>query len=178
MQLAKCTWNGKTVNSGWVTTFSKRTIVSEDRVTPTPKGTSFELAALMGCAVTTALGLINKDAKLKIGQSIAVFGCGAVGLNVVQVATIVSANPIIAVDIRDSKLGFARKLGATRTLNPRPLTCAGGIGKVEVVVENTGNVKMAGLAYGLTVPQGRTIDRSPVLQRHTQERGSTEVNYE
>ena len=129
MQLAKCTWNGKTVNSGWVTTFSKRTIVSEDRVTPTPKGTSFELAALMGCAVTTALGLINKDAKLKTGQSIAVFGCGAVGLNVVQVATIVSANPIIAVDIRDSKLGFARKLGATRTLNPRPLTCAGGSAK-------------------------------------------------
>ncbi len=151
MRLTKCIWNGKTVNSGWVTTFSKRTIVSEDRITTTPKSLSFEIAGLMGIAV---------------------------GLNVVQVAAIVSANPIIAVDIHDSKLGLARKLGATRSLNVKTAGLRGGIGKIEVVVENTGNAKIDELAYELTAPQGCMFDRSPVLQRQTHERGSTKVNYE
>jgi S-(hydroxymethyl)glutathione dehydrogenase / alcohol dehydrogenase len=154
-QPAKYTWNGKTVNSGWVTTFSDYSIVSENRVTRVDA--SFEIAALMGCAVTTALGLINNDAKLKIGQSIAVFGCGGVGLNVVQAAAMVSADPIFAVDIYDSKLEFARKFGATRTLNGKTADLRAEIGQVDVVVENTGNVKMIELAYQLTAPQGRTI---------------------
>src|SRR5262249_13581836 len=81
---AKYDWNGRTVNSGWVTTFNEYTVVSENRLTPIPKDVPFEIAALMGCAVTTALGVINNLAQLKIGQSIAVFGCGGVGLNVVQ----------------------------------------------------------------------------------------------
>ena len=67
----------------------------------------------MGCAVTTALGLINNDAQLKIGQSIAVLGCGGVGLNVVQGAAMVAADPIIAIDIHDHKLEMAREFGAT-----------------------------------------------------------------
>jgi len=154
-QPAKYNWNGKTVNSGWVTTFSDYSVVSENRVTRTDA--SFEIAALMGCAVTTALGLINNDAKLKIGQSIAVFGCGGVGLNVVQAAAMVSADPIIAVDIYDCKLEFARKFGATRTLNGKTVDLRKVIGQVDVVVENTGNVKMIELAYQLTAPQGRTI---------------------
>ena len=95
-QPAKYMWNGRTVNSGWVTTFSDYSIVSENRVTPIPKETNFEIAALMGCAVTTALGLINNDAKVKIGQSVAVFGCGGVGLNVVQAASMVSASNCIS----------------------------------------------------------------------------------
>jgi S-(hydroxymethyl)glutathione dehydrogenase/alcohol dehydrogenase len=160
-QPAKYNWNGKTVNSGWVTTFSDYSIVSENRVTPIPKETNFEIAALMGCAVTTALGLINNDAKLKIGQSIAVFGCGGVGLNVVQAAAMVAANPIIAIDIYDSKLDFARRFGATHTLNGKTADLRAEIkkiaGAVDVAVENTGNVKLIELAYELTAPQGRTI---------------------
>ena len=115
----------------------------------------------MGCAVTTALGLINNDAKLKIGQSIAVFGCGGVGLNVVQAAAMVAANPIIAIDIYDSKLDFARRFGATHTLNGKTADLRAEIkkiaGAVDVAVENTGNVKLIELAYELTAPQGRTI---------------------
>ena len=69
---AKYLWNGRTVNSGWVTTFSEYSVVSENRLTPIPKDVPFEIAALMGCAVTTALGLINNLAQVKIGQSVAV----------------------------------------------------------------------------------------------------------
>jgi len=158
---AQYKWNGRLVNSGWVTTFSDCSVVSENRVTPIPKDTPFDIAALMGCAVTTALGLINNDARLKIGQSIAVFGCGGVGLNVVQGAAMVSADPIIAIDVYDSKLDFARKLGATHTLNGRTVDLRTEIKKIvgalDVAVENTGIVNMIELAYELTGPQGRTI---------------------
>lgn len=105
---AKYKWGDRVVNSGWVTTFSEYTVVSENRVTPISRDIPFEIAALMGCAVTTALGLINNLAQLKIGQSIAIFGCGGVGLNVVQGAAMVSADPIIAIDIYDHKLEMAR----------------------------------------------------------------------
>ena len=162
-QPAKYQWKGRVVNSGWVTTFGDHSIVSENRVTPIPQETPFEIAALMGCAVTTALGLINNDAKVKIGQSVAVFGCGGVGLSIVQGAALVSAHPIIAIDIYDSKLEFARTLGATHLLNGKTADLRTEIRKivgpqgVDVAVENTGNVRLIETAYELTAPQGRTI---------------------
>jgi len=162
-QTAKYTWKGRSLNGGWVTTFSDHAIVSENRVTPIPKDVAFEIAALMGCAVTTALGLINNDAKVKIGQSVAIFGCGGVGLSIVQGAAMVSANPIIAVDIFDSKLEFARQFGATHLLNGKKVDLRAEIRKtvgargVDVAIENTGNVRLIETAYELTAAQGRTI---------------------
>jgi S-(hydroxymethyl)glutathione dehydrogenase/alcohol dehydrogenase len=162
-QPARYRWHGQTVNAGWVTTFSDRTVVSENRLTPIPPGTPFEIAALMGCAVTTALGLINNDARLKIGQSIAIFGCGGVGLNVVQAAAMVAGHPIIAIDRYDSKRQFASRFGATHTLNSTTadlradIRAIAGPQGVDVAVETTGNVRLIELAYELTAPQGRTV---------------------
>jgi S-(hydroxymethyl)glutathione dehydrogenase/alcohol dehydrogenase len=160
---AQYKWNGKLVNSGWVTTFSDYSVVSENRVTPIPKDTPFDIAALMGCAVTTALGLINNDAKVKIGQSVAIFGCGGVGLSMVLGSVMVSANPIIAIDIFDSKLESARRFGATHLLNGKNTDLRAeirnivGAPGVDVAIENTGNVRLIEMAYELTAPQGRTI---------------------
>lgn len=162
-QPPKYQWGNQTVNAGWVTTFNEMAIISEDRVTPIPQDVPFEIASLMGCAVTTALGLINNLAQLKIGQSIAIFGCGGVGLNVVQGAAMVSADPIIALDIYDSKLSMAREFGATHTINSRTTDVREEIRKivgpkgVDVFVENTGLVKLIEMAYELTMSQGRTI---------------------
>jgi len=123
----------------------------------------FEIAALMGCAVTTALGLINNLAQLKIGQSIAILGCGGVGLNVVQGAAMVSADPIIALDIYDHKLRMAAEFGATYTINSSKCDAREEVRKivgdqgVDVFVENTGNVQLIETAYELTGPKGRTI---------------------
>ncbi|MBM3835390.1 MAG: zinc-binding dehydrogenase [Verrucomicrobia bacterium] len=159
----KYNWNGRTVNAGWVTTFSEAAIVSENRVTAIPKDIPFEIAALMGCVVTTALGLINNLAQLKIGQSIAVLGCGGVGLCVVQGAAMVSANPIIAIDIQKQKLAMAREFGATHVIDTAQSDLRDEIRKivgprgVDVFVENTGVVKLIEKAYELTSPQGRTI---------------------
>lgn len=160
---ASYTWNGRTVNAGWVTTFNEHAVVSENRLTVIPKEVDFEIAALMGCAVTTALGLINNDAQVKIGQSIAVLGCGGVGLNVVQGAAMVSADPIIAVDIFDHKLEMARRFGATHVINSghsdlrEEVRKIVGPGGVDVFVENTGLVRLIEQAYELTAKAGRTI---------------------
>src|SRR5438132_1036268 len=68
-------------------------------------------------AVTTGLGIVFNNAKLLPGQSIAVFGVGGVGLNVVQGADLVSAYPIVAIDRNEAKLEFACRFGATHTIN-------------------------------------------------------------
>ena len=156
-------WNGRTVNSGWVTTFSEYSVVSENRLTPIGKEIDFEAAALMGCAVTTGLGLINNDAQLKIGQSIAVLGCGGVGLNVIQGAAMVAGDPIIAIDIHDKKLEMARSFGATHLINSGKADLREEVRKivgpkgVDVFVENTGLVRLIEKAYELTAQAGRVI---------------------
>ena len=100
------TWNGTHVNAGWVTTFNDHAIVSENRLTTIAADFDLRLAPLLGCAVTTAMGVINRDAGVQIGQSVVVFGVGGVGINIVQAAQLVSANPIVAIDMVTSKLGL------------------------------------------------------------------------
>jgi len=162
-QTPKYRWNGRTVNGGWVTTFNQFAVVSENRATPISKEIDFEVAALMGCAVTTGLGLINNDAQLKIGQSIAILGCGGVGLNVIQGAAMVAADPIIAIDIHDHKLEMARKFGATHLIHSGKTDLREEVRKivgpkgVDVFVENTGLVRLIEQAYELTARTGRTI---------------------
>jgi Zn-dependent alcohol dehydrogenase len=65
----------------------------------------------------TGVGAVVNTAKVQPGRSVAIFGCGGVGLNVIQGAVLVGAEPIIAVDIRDNKLEMARQFGATHTVN-------------------------------------------------------------
>lgn len=151
------------INSGWVTTFSEYSIVSENRVTRVPADFDAETGALFGCAVTTAMGVVNNNAKLGIGESLAVFGTGGVGLNIIQFAAKVAAYPIIGIDLHDHKLELARKLGATHTLNARQGDLREAIRKivgaqgVDVAIENTGVTDVIETAYEVTAPQGRVI---------------------
>ena len=151
------------INAGWVTTFNEYAIVSENRVTAVPADFDLETAALLGCAVTTGFGVVNNDAQLSIGQSIAVFGAGGIGLNIVQGAALAGANPIIAVDIFDNRLALAQSLGATHAINSANadptdaiLRIVGSEG-VDVAVDNTGNPAVIELACRLTSPRGRTV---------------------
>ncbi len=151
------------INAGWVTTFNEYSIVSENRVTAVPADFDLETAALLGCAVTTGFGVVNNDAQLAIGQSIAVFGAGGIGLNIVQGAALAGANPIIAVDIFDNRLALAQSLGATHAINSATadptdaiLRIVGSEG-VDVAVDNTGNPAVIELACRLTGPRGRTV---------------------
>lgn len=156
-------WRGKPLNAGWVTTFNEYAIVSENRLTVIPKEFDLKTAALFGCAVTTGLGVINNKAQLQIGQSILVLGSGGVGLNIIQGAAMVSANPIIAVDLHDAKLVLAQKLGATHIINAKTQGVADAVHKivgdcgVDVVVDNTGNPQVIEEGYRLTGSKGRMI---------------------
>ena len=157
-------WKGRKVNSGWVTAFSEYSIVSENRVTAIPSGFDLKLAPLFGCAVTTAMGVINNDAHVKVGQSVVVFGVGGVGLNIVQAADMVSAYPIIGIDIVEKKLELAKRFGVNHVFNSKNTTglvddiheIVGNAG-ADVVIETTGNPRVIELAYNLTHPDGRTI---------------------
>ncbi len=159
----KYRWGNTIVNAGWVTTLNELAIVSENRLTPIAKDIDFEIAALLGCAVTTGFGVINNDARLKIGESVAVFGIGSVGLNVIQGASLVSAYPIIAIDLYDHKLEQAKKFGATHIINASKDDVVSEISKivgsngVDVAIDNTGNAKVIELAYEVTAAVGRTI---------------------
>ncbi|MCX6239048.1 MAG: zinc-binding dehydrogenase [Bacteroidia bacterium] len=161
---AKYEWNGKTVNAGWVTTFNDEAIISENRLTVIPKDFDLRLAPLFGCAVTTAVGVVNNDAQLKIGQSIVIFGIGGVGLNIAQAAQMVSANPIIGVDIVDSKIEMSKQWGVNFAFNStttpdlkEQILKLVGPGGADVVVDTTGRPRVIELAYDLTHADGRTI---------------------
>ncbi|MHB1514592.1 MAG: zinc-binding dehydrogenase [Acidiferrobacteraceae bacterium] len=157
-------FNGHRVNAGWVTTFSDYAIVSENRVTPIPSDFDPKLAPLLGCAVTTGMGVINNDAQVKIGQSVVVFGVGGVGLCTVQAAHMVSAYPIVAIDVAEAKLDMARRFGATHCIDSRTipdldrnvLDIVGPQG-ADVVIDTTGMARVIEKAYTLTHPSGRTI---------------------
>jgi S-(hydroxymethyl)glutathione dehydrogenase/alcohol dehydrogenase len=156
-------WRGRPLNAGWVTTFNEWAVVSENRVTPVPAGLDGRQAALLGCAVTTGLGAITNDARVRPGESVVILGAGGVGLNMVQGAALCSAWPIVAVDLHQNRLALARALGATHALDGRGgdleagLRAVLGRGGADVVVDNTGQPELIELAYRLTKPQGRVV---------------------
>jgi S-(hydroxymethyl)glutathione dehydrogenase / alcohol dehydrogenase len=151
--------NGEVLSAGWVTTFSDYTIASENRLTPVEEAVPSEVRALLGCAVTTGLGIVFRNARLLPGQSIAVFGVGGVGLNIVQGAALVSAHPIVAIDKSRDKLDFARNFGATHTLNTDELDVGAALRELsrgrgfDAVVDTTGLNAVRELAYDVTHPK-------------------------
>jgi S-(hydroxymethyl)glutathione dehydrogenase/alcohol dehydrogenase len=156
-------WNGKTANAGWVTTFNEYAVVSENRLTAIPPDSDPEIAALFGCAVTTGFGVIVNDARLTIGESVIVYGAGGVGLNIVQAAALVSAYPIVAVDLFEPKLELARSLGATHAVNARSADVNKAIREIvgaagaDVFIDNTGNPDIIRFGYDAVKPQGRVV---------------------
>jgi S-(hydroxymethyl)glutathione dehydrogenase / alcohol dehydrogenase len=157
-------WRGAKLNAGWITTFNEYAVISENRMTPIPEGFDLKIAPLLGCAVTTAAGVIGNDANLKVGESAVVFGVGGVGLNVVQFAHLAGANPIVAIDLIDSKLEMARQRGATHTINPTKVEdVAVAIRKIvgdkgpDKVIETTGAKAVIELAYDLTHADGTCV---------------------
>ncbi|MCH8238503.1 MAG: Zn-dependent alcohol dehydrogenase [Proteobacteria bacterium] len=101
-----------------VSSFSNYTVVPEKAVLKIPHDLPLELAALIGCAVITGVGAVVNAAQVKPGRTVAVFGTGGVGINVVQGAALAGAGKIIAVDLLESRLEHAKNFGATHTLNP------------------------------------------------------------
>lgn len=163
-------------------TFSDRTVVAEDRVVKVRDDVPLEKACLIGCAVITGVGSVINRAKVEAGSTVAVFGCGGVGLNVIQGAILASAAKIIAVDTVEFKLDKAKEMGATDVVNatmeepgPRISEMTGGgvdyafevVGWPEIVVQAFESIRPGGTAVmvGLQPPGSKiTIDAWDLLQ--------------
>jgi S-(hydroxymethyl)glutathione dehydrogenase/alcohol dehydrogenase len=157
-------WRGQKLNAGWVTTFNEYAVISENRMTVIPADFDLRIAPLLGCAVTTAAGVVNNDAHLKIGESVAIFGVGGVGLNLVQFAALAGGYPIVAVDLLDHKLDMARARGATHCINGGSVgDVAGAVREIvgaagpDKVFETTGVKSVIEMAYDLAHKDGTCV---------------------
>jgi len=156
-------WQGKPLNAGLITTFNEYAIVSENRLTPIDTNGDMEVASLFGCAVTTGFGVAENNAKIRFGESVVVFGAGGVGLNIIQAAGLLSAYPIIAVDLHDGRLELAKRMGATHTINSSQTDAKDLIQKItagaglDVFIDNTGQPSIIEMGYELTKAQGRVV---------------------
>jgi S-(hydroxymethyl)glutathione dehydrogenase / alcohol dehydrogenase len=119
-------------------------------------------AALIGCSVMTGVGSVINTARVPAGASLAVFGCGGVGLNAVQGGRLAAASPLIAVDVADNKLEFARGLGARHTVNaaredvPEAIRRITGRG-TEYAVVAVGDVRAVHQAWESLSPGGTCV---------------------
>ena len=109
-------WGGKEVSAS-AATWAEYDLASDRVVVPIPDDVPTDVTAIIGCAVMTGAGAIINTLQVRPGQSVAVFGSGGIGLCAVAAAAIVDAHPIVAVDVTENKLVFARRFGATQTVN-------------------------------------------------------------
>ncbi len=150
-------WKGRLVNAGSITTFSRLAVVSENRLTPLPHDIPMKEAALLGCALPTGLGAVLNTAQPKPGQSLAVFGCGGVGLSAVLGAKLSGCAPLIAIDLFASKLKTAKTFGATHTIDASKenvLEALAKIGPLDYAVEASGSPIAMQTALQAVRPQG------------------------
>ncbi len=114
----KYTWNGTPVGQfANLSSYAEKMLVHENTLVKIADDVPFDIAALIGCGVTTGVGAAMNTAEVKPGSTVAVFGAGGVGLAAIQGARIAGARQIIAVDVFESKLATARELGATHIVD-------------------------------------------------------------
>ncbi|WP_031511162.1 Zn-dependent alcohol dehydrogenase [Streptomyces megasporus] len=140
--------------------FAEETVVAERAVLPLPAGVPPIDAALLGCAVLTGYGAVHHSARVRPGESVAVFGVGGVGLAVLQAARIAGAETIVAVDVSPEKEELARGAGASDFLIASDTTAkeirklTGGLG-ADVAVECVGRAETIRAAWSSTRRGGR-----------------------
>lgn len=141
-------------------TFSDETIVPAISVVKIDKDIPLKVAALIGCGVLTGVGAALNTASIREGDTVAVLGCGGVGLNVIQGAVIAGASEIIAIDTFDSKLDMAKSFGATATVKAGE----GGTDPVAAVMDLSGgrgaDVTFEVIGLGPTMEQAVNMART------------------
>src|SRR6184192_4889044 len=135
-----------------ISSYAERMLLHENSIVKIDRDLPLDRAALVGCGVLTGVGAALRTSGLEAGQTVAVFGCGGVGLSIVQGARIGGARQIIGVDVFDSKLEMAKRVGATHVVNSaqddpvkavRALTGGAGVDHAFEAVGNTTLVRQA-----------------------------------
>lgn len=151
---------GEKVNAGWITTFQEYTVCSENRVTKISQDIKPAAAALLGCAVSTGLGAVINHAKVEFGSTVAIFGAGGIGLNIIQGAALMNASKIIVVDASDKKRNISMQFGATNFISTKGKDVVKKIKKltdgkgVDYSFESVGKIETMELAYRTTNDDG------------------------
>ncbi|MEU0897379.1 Zn-dependent alcohol dehydrogenase [Streptomyces massasporeus] len=144
-----------------VAAFAEETVVSASCVLPVPDGVPLTDAALLGCAVLTGYGAVHHSARVRAGETVAVFGVGGVGLSALQAARIAGASKIVAVDVSAEKEELATAAGATDYVvasdtTAREIRGLTGRQGVDVAVECAGRAVSIRAAWDSTRRGGRT----------------------
>ncbi|MFC9961003.1 Zn-dependent alcohol dehydrogenase [Streptomyces nigra] len=144
-----------------VAAFAEETVVAANCVLPLPDGVPLTDAALLGCAVLTGYGAVHHSARVRAGESVAVFGVGGVGLAALQSARIAGAGRIVAVDVSPAKEELARAAGATDYVvasenTAREIRGLTGKQGVDVAIECVGRAATIRAAWDSTRRGGRT----------------------
>ncbi len=144
-----------------VSAFADHVVVSEHSAVRVDDDIPFEVAALFGCAVLTGVGAVAHTARVELGDSVAVFGLGGVGLAALLGARLAGARTLVAVDVVPAKLELARELGATETVladddvvESVRQAAAGG---VDHAIETVGSEHVLAQAYAATRRGGTTV---------------------
>jgi S-(hydroxymethyl)glutathione dehydrogenase/alcohol dehydrogenase len=154
-------YDGRTITSGPITTFSEFSICSENRLTPVPIDTPRELCALLGCGLSTALATIERDAGVRYGEGVMIVGMGGLGVNLLRAARLAHASPIICVDVHESKRKIAEAHGA-EFINAATEDYAAGVRKAcrcgyEVIIDTAGSKRSIEAALPHLAPSGRFV---------------------
>jgi S-(hydroxymethyl)glutathione dehydrogenase/alcohol dehydrogenase len=139
-------------------TFGSAQVVAAEAAIPIDPRTPVEVAALIGCAVTTGVGAVLETAKVGAGESVVIVGLGGVGLSALLGAVLAGADPIVAIDTNPAKLALATALGATSVVRASAGLTAASLAPLEAdhVFECIGLPATVELAIGLTRPGGTT----------------------
>ncbi|MBE0479495.1 MAG: Zn-dependent alcohol dehydrogenase [Dehalococcoidia bacterium] len=142
--------------------FAEYTVIHERSAIKVRNDAPFEVVCLLGCGVSTGLGAAMNTAAVKPGESIAIFGCGGVGLSAVMGAKLAGAGKIIAVDMLDRKLSMAKELGADYTVNASQEEPVGKVMEitgsgVDYAIECIGNVNVMSQAFSSIRYGGKCI---------------------
>lgn len=155
-----------------IASFAERAVLPAGAAIKVPKDVPLETVCLIGCGVTTGVGAALRSAEVKRGSSVAVIGCGGVGLSIVQGARIAGAETIVAVDLMEEKRALAVSLGATHAVDPRaedPVKAVrklsrGGvhyafeaIGRTDTIEQTWAMVRPAGVAVVVGVPKSSDV---------------------
>lgn len=139
--------------AGRITTFSTHSVISENRLTTVPNDTPVELVALLGCSFSTALGTIEHETKLLMGESVLIIGCGGLGLNLILAAKLRQAGRIVACDTEPSKYKIALDMGA----EDFAVGAYSTVGKFDVVIDTSGDAMAISWGVLALAPSGRLI---------------------
>jgi Zn-dependent alcohol dehydrogenase len=148
----------------FISSFADACVLPERSCVPIPSDVPFDVAGLVGCAVSTGVGAVWRTAGVRPADRVAIVGCGGVGLSALLAAVAVGAAPIIAVDVSEAKLVLARELGATDTViwAGSPEATAEAVrevsgGGVDYAIEATGRTEAMLTAFLATRPRGAAV---------------------